>query len=158
MITESKTEIDSANILGVLEERLGDFSQLEADYDTVILPVYIKPDGDLLSPSTAYIKGLIKKRGLKPAIAKNDSYKYVGQYSAEAIYPQLLILKDSAVTVILAILANYIYDNFIKSHTSDENIKITYTKYDISKKKFFKKTIEGPAKDVVELLNGHKEK
>jgi hypothetical protein len=36
MITESETEIDYANMLGILEERLGDFSQLAASYDTVL--------------------------------------------------------------------------------------------------------------------------
>jgi len=158
MINQFEKDIDSAYMLGILEERLGNVSELAGSYDVVILPVSMKPDGDLLSPTTAYIKGLIKESGLNPAIAKKDPYKYIAQYSAEAIYPQLLILNDAVVGVILGIFANYIYDNFIKNPKSNENIKITYTQYDILDHKFVEKTIEGPAQEVVELLGGHKGK
>lgn len=158
MVIESENEIDSSYMIGILEERLGNFSQIASNYDAVILPVSMKSDGDLLSPNTAYIKGLIKENGLKPAVAKKDPYKYIAKYSTEAIYPQLLVLKDTAVTVILAIFANYVYDNFIRNHNSKENITISYTQYNIHNNKFVKKTIEGPAEEVVALLDGRKEK
>lgn len=156
MITESETIVDSSYMLGILEERLGDFSQIITNYDAVILPVSMKPEGDLLSPNTAHIKGLIKKSGLKPAIAKKEPHEYIAQYSSDAIYPTLLALKDAAIPVVQIIIASYIYDNYIKNHRSNENIKISYTRFNIGNNNFFKKTIEGPAAEVVKLLKGHK--
>lgn len=157
MIVESETEVDTSYMISILEERLGDFHQIAGNYDAVILPVSMKPEGDLLSPNTSYIKGLIKENGLKPVIAKKDSSKYIAAYSIEAIYPQLLILKDATVTIILAVFANYVYDTFIKSHKSNETITISYIQYDIGNNKFVEKKIEGPAQEVVKLLGHNKE-
>ena len=53
MSNQFEKDIDSAYMLGILEERLGNVSELAGSYDVVILPVSMKPDGDLLSPTTA---------------------------------------------------------------------------------------------------------
>ncbi len=156
MVTELETIEDSSYILSILEERLGDFSKIMTDYDIVILPAFIGPSKDLLSPNTASIKGLIKTNGLRPAIAVKEPHVYLAQYSSDpSTFPILITLGDLALTIALGIISCYIYDNYIKSSRSDTNIKIKYINYNIGNKNFVAKNIEGPAKEVLELINNH---
>ena len=86
------TIVDQKELISILEERLGDISQIKTKYEIIVMPNKAQAEGDILYPNTALIRNFIKSENIKVGVACKEPHKYIGLYSDNIILPVLIFI------------------------------------------------------------------
>lgn len=145
--------VEPSEIVPLIEERLGNIDQIRTNYAVIIMPSKTSPEGDVLNSKTTDLRNLLNSYGIKATIAVKEPHKYLGLYSSDIILPTLAIIQNGMETLILSVIANIIYDKYIKrSGNSGNKLCFEYIRLNIKDINFERVKLEGSAKEVVEKL------
>jgi len=153
------TIVDQEEVIPIIEERLGDISQIKTKYEIIIMPNKAQADGDILYPNTALIRNFIKSKDIKVCIAVKEPHKYVGLYSCDQILPTLIFIGGAVTTIGLNILSCFIYDKYFKNSTKSPNatISLEYMELNNQSTTLKRTAMKGTVSDVIKTLEALKE-